>query len=353
MLPDAGYDKHLFQRKLTELGLMDGFCEQLFPLLGRPFHACSNCRTRRRSCCGRTAPAGTEFEKIAEGVLALAKANYEIAFTPDQDISERVIFPYSPTESNGIEDARFVRFTDEDGSARYYATYSAYDGKMVLPQILETTDFLHFKISTLNGPEVRDKGFALFPRKINGLYAMLSRQDGENMYLMYSDMIHFWYTKQLLLKPAYPWEYVQVGNCGSPIETEAGWLVLTHGVGPDAEVLHRRGAAGPRRPGPGDRPLEPAAAGSQRERARGLRAERGLQLRGAGAQRRADHPLRHGRLRHHLRHGAAGGPAHRDERVGLPSARHVDQRRLALLRLVVGLDELRPSAGSRSGSPAG
>lgn len=231
VLPDAGYDKPLFQRKLTELGLTDGFCEQLFPLLDDHF-TMQQLQEASKVVLRQNRARRAEFEKIADGVLALANANYEIAFTSDQDISERVIFPYSPTESNGIEDARFVRFSDEDGSVRYYATYSAYDGKMVLPQVVETTDFLHFKINTLNGPEVRDKGFALFPRKVNGLYAMLSRQDGENIYLMYSDMIHFWYNKQLLMKPAYSWEYVQVGNCGSPIETEAGWLVLTHGVGP-------------------------------------------------------------------------------------------------------------------------
>ena len=123
-------------------------------------------------------------------------------------------------------------FHDDDGSTRYYATYTAFDGKVVLPQLLETEDFLHFKISTLNGPEVRNKGFALFPRKIGGHYAMLSRQDNENIFLMYSDMLHFWYTKELILKPTFPWEFVQIGNCGSPIETEAGWLVLSHGVGP-------------------------------------------------------------------------------------------------------------------------
>ena len=165
-------------------------------------------------------------------MLTLAKANYEIGFSPDQHVSERIIFPSSPTEANGIEDARFVQFTEDDGSVRYYATYTAFDGKVILPQILETDDFLRFKISTLNGPEVRNKGFALFPRKVRGLYAMLSRQDNENIYLMYSDLLHFWYTKELIAKPTYAWEYVQLGNCGSPIETEAGWLVLTHGVGP-------------------------------------------------------------------------------------------------------------------------
>jgi predicted GH43/DUF377 family glycosyl hydrolase len=172
-----------------------------------------------------------EFEPIAHTMLVLAKANYEIRFSPDQDVSERIIFPLSPTETNGIEDARFVRFRYDDGRVRYFATYTAYDGRVVLPQMLETEDFLHFNVSTLNGPEVRNKGFALFPRFVNGQYAMLSRQDNENIYLMYSDMPHFWYSKQLIAKPTYPWEYVQLGNCGSPIETEAGWLVLTHGVG--------------------------------------------------------------------------------------------------------------------------
>jgi predicted GH43/DUF377 family glycosyl hydrolase len=98
--------------------------------------------------------------------------------------------------------------------------------------MLHTEDFLHFRVDTMNGPEVRNKGFALFPRLIHGQYAMLSRQDNENIFLMYSDMPHFWYTKELIARPSYPWEYVQLGNCGSPIETEQGWLVLTHGVGP-------------------------------------------------------------------------------------------------------------------------
>jgi predicted GH43/DUF377 family glycosyl hydrolase len=228
--PDAEYEKTLFQHKLAELGLANGFVEKVLALLDdeftlRELHAAV--ATVRRQNRGRAA----EFETVASGIIALAKSNYEITFSPDQNLSERAIFPYSPTETNGIEDARFVRFEEEDGETRYYATYTAFDGKVVLPQLLETSDFLHFHLSTLNGPEVRDKGFALFPRKINGMYAMLSRQDGENIYLMYSEMLHFWYTKQLILKPTYPWEYVQIGNCGPPIETEAGWLVLSHGVG--------------------------------------------------------------------------------------------------------------------------
>ena len=114
----------------------------------------------------------------------------------------------------------------------YYATYTAYDGRMILPQFLETSDFLRFKFITLNGPAVENKGMALFPRKINGLYAMLGRQDAENIYVMFSDHLHFWHSMQLILEPRFPWEFIQLGNCGSPIETEAGWLVISHGVGP-------------------------------------------------------------------------------------------------------------------------
>jgi predicted GH43/DUF377 family glycosyl hydrolase len=147
-------------------------------------------------------------------------------------LTERVIFPNAPNESNGIEDARFVRFVDNDGTVTYVATYTAYDGRVTIPQLLETSDFLRFRICTLNGPEVQNKGMALFPRRIKGHYVMLSRQDAENLYLMYSDDLHFWHTKVPLLKPTYAWEFLQIGNCGSPIETDAGWLVITHGVGP-------------------------------------------------------------------------------------------------------------------------
>ena len=153
-------------------------------------------------------------------------------FAPDSRLSERVLFPATPSQSNGIEDARFVSFHGEDGARTYYATYTAYDGKAIQPQFLETPDFLHFKFITLSGPAVKNKGLALFPRKIKGQYAMLGRQDGENIYVMFSDHLHFWHTTQLVLRPTFPWEFIQLGNCGSPIETEAGWLVLSHGVGP-------------------------------------------------------------------------------------------------------------------------
>ena len=231
LVPNVVYEKALFYRKLTELGINGPFTELVMAALGETF-ALADLERAAKNVLRHNRVRQHEFEPIALTMVVLAKANYETRFDPRLNVSERIIFPSSPTETNGIEDARFVRFTHPDGRVCYYATYTAYDGRVTLPQMLETDDFLHFKVSTLNGPEVKNKGFALFPRMVNGQYAMLSRQDNENIFLMYSDMPHFWYTKELIAKPTYPWEYVQLGNCGSPIETEAGWLVLTHGVGP-------------------------------------------------------------------------------------------------------------------------
>lgn len=231
LVPNTLYDKRLFTRKLSELGIDGVFAEQVLGTLHDQFTQ-DELETAVRTALHQSRPRHREVQPIADGMLTLVRANYEIDFSPDLNLSERIIFPSSPTEINGIEDARFVRFQEDDGSISYYATYTAFDGKVVLPQVLETRDFLRFKASTLNGPEVRNKGLALFPRRVNGLYAMLSRQDNENIYLMYSDMLHFWYTKVQIARPTYPWEFVQLGNCGSPLETEAGWLVLTHGVGP-------------------------------------------------------------------------------------------------------------------------
>jgi predicted GH43/DUF377 family glycosyl hydrolase len=231
VVADSRYEKSLFLRKLAELGVADAFVDLVFDALDDHFtlgdlegmlaQASRQQRSRRK-----------EWEPFATAILALARANYEIECDPDADISERVIFPYSPAETNGIEDARFVRFEEPDGAVHYYATCTAFDGNVMLPQFLATDDFVRFKVSTLNGPEIANKGFALFPRRIRGAYAMLSRQDGENLHVMESDMLHFWHSRRLVLRPTQPWEFVQIGNCGSPIETSAGWLVLTHGVGP-------------------------------------------------------------------------------------------------------------------------
>jgi predicted GH43/DUF377 family glycosyl hydrolase len=231
MVANALYEKQLFQRKLVELGFANGFVETVMNRLESEFtfeQLQNAVATVRRDMRLRA----VEFDTVANAILALGKSNYEFTFSPQQTLAERAIFPYSPSQTNGIEDSRFVQFREDDGTIRYYATHTAFDGRVTLPELLETADFLRFRINTLNGPEVRNKGLALFPRKVNGLYAMLSRQDGENIFIMYSDMLYFWYTKQLIAKPTYPWEFVQLGNCGSPIETDAGWLVLTHGVGP-------------------------------------------------------------------------------------------------------------------------
>lgn len=230
-VPDSSYENDLFRRKLIELGLGNPFTYEVLAALPPEF-TLEELETRLKSSLRENRARHDELSPLVNRVVMLAKSNYEIQYTPDHELSERVVFPFSPTESNGIEDARFVKFKHDDGTSRYYATYSAYDGKTVLPQLLETKDFLRFKMHTLNGPAVSNKGMALFPRKINGQYAMLGRQDGEHLFLMYSDLLYFWHTSDLIIKPANPWEFVQMGNCGSPIETDAGWLVLTHGVGP-------------------------------------------------------------------------------------------------------------------------
>ena len=155
----------------------------------------------------------------------------ELAFRPEHDISERVIFPVTDSQSHGIEDARFVEFTD-DGRKTYYATYTAYKGTAIRSELIETSDFLSFRMSPLQGAAARNKGMALFPRRIDGRYAMIARQDNENLYLVYSDDLYRWEGGQVILRPQFPWEFVQIGNCGSPIELEEGWLLLTHGVGP-------------------------------------------------------------------------------------------------------------------------
>lgn len=155
----------------------------------------------------------------------------ELIFTSDEDISERVIFPVTEAQSNGIEDARFVEF---EGEARrtFYATYTAYNGRAIRSELIETHDFLSFRLSPLRGAAAKNKGMALFPRRIGGHYAMIARQDNENLYLIYSDDLYSWDGGVAILKPEFPWEFVQIGNCGSPIELDEGWLMLTHGVGP-------------------------------------------------------------------------------------------------------------------------
>jgi predicted GH43/DUF377 family glycosyl hydrolase len=231
-IPNPVYEKGLFGRKLVELGLTSEFAFRVMNKVGESF-TLEDLRVSLQTEQFRLPDGmGREDQNAAQGIWMLARSNYEVQFQSDQELSERIIFPATPSQRNGIEDARFVRFQDDDGTHRYYATFTAYDGRVVMPELVETSNFLLFRFITLNGPAAQNKGMALFPRKINGLYAMLSRQDNENIYLMFSDNVHFWNKRQVLLKPEFPWELVQLGNCGSPIETDAGWLVLSHGVGP-------------------------------------------------------------------------------------------------------------------------
>jgi predicted GH43/DUF377 family glycosyl hydrolase len=228
------YEGPLFQRKLWELGLESDFTRRVVQRLGNSF-GLSTLRDALAAELQRSGQAhgeAGEDQLRAQSIWMLARSNYEVQFDAEQDLSERILFPSTPSQRNGIEDARFVRFRKDDGSHVYYATFTAFDGRVIMPELLETSDFLRFQFISLNGPEAENKGMALFPRKVNGEYAMISRQDNENIFLMLSDNVHFWNQRRLLLKPKFPWELIQIGNCGSPIETDAGWLVLSHGVGP-------------------------------------------------------------------------------------------------------------------------
>jgi predicted GH43/DUF377 family glycosyl hydrolase len=223
------YDKELFARKLHELNTWNTFIEAAVARLSDQF-------TREELegvFRGMAAPFdGIEREHAIQSMRWLAESNYTISFDDVEDVCERVIFPVSPSEAHGIEDARFVRFTDDDGQACYYATYTAFSGSTSSIQMIETRDFKRFDICTLNGPAVYDKGMALFPRKINGDYCMLGRQDKRSVTVARSRHLHFWYEWTPIIEPREPWEIVKMGNCGSPIETAAGWIVLTHGIGP-------------------------------------------------------------------------------------------------------------------------
>jgi predicted GH43/DUF377 family glycosyl hydrolase len=146
-------------------------------------------------------------------------------------ISGTVIFPFTQAQRNGLEDLRLVQFEGENGRQLYYGTYTAYSGVSIGSELLSTPDFSTFMLEPLSGSAARNKGMALFPKRINGAYAMIGRQDGESIYFIQSDNLRHWDTGGLLMAPKYPWELVQIGNCGSPIELDEGWLLLTHGVG--------------------------------------------------------------------------------------------------------------------------
>ncbi|MEA1923521.1 MAG: glycoside hydrolase family 130 protein [Pseudomonadota bacterium] len=231
VIKNQTYDKYVFQLRFVDMEAMNDVADEILQNLPARFTFIElEAAIRKKTHVWHEEPVPLLNETV-EKMLWLARSNYQLKFRRDRRISERVIFPVSENESRGIEDARFVRFCDTNGEVTYYASYTAYNGFNVLPMLLETKDFVRFTIRTLNGKAVQNKGMALFPRKINGKYMMISRQDGENIFIMSSDNIHFWHEAEILQEPKYPWEFIQIGNCGSPLETEAGWILLTHGVG--------------------------------------------------------------------------------------------------------------------------
>jgi len=224
------YTKNSFRAKLDEMQASDNVISPAF-ILDR----LENNFTygELMNCLKETKKKLTTSQKLLiKQMMWLASSHYEIDFSIDSAISERVIFPISSTELKGIEDARFVKFTDDEGEVTYYATYTANNGVTIMSQLISTTDFYHFKVIPINGEIAQNKGMALFPRKIDGKYAMLCRIDGVNNYIAFSDYINIWDDAKLIQEPKYPWELLKIGNAGSPIETDEGWLVITYAIGP-------------------------------------------------------------------------------------------------------------------------
>lgn len=224
------FSKAKFRVKLAELGVRDAIMEVVLRRLGERFTA----EELREAINGPQAVVEGLLRPDSEsaGFEWLAGCDYDIEASPDGRITDAVLFPICEAESQGMEDMRIVRFTDDDGSVRYYGTYTAYNGRNILPQIVEMREPNVARVRTLHGRCARNKGLALFPRKIGGHYMMSGRIDGENLFILRSDNVHVWDEAVKVQEPQFPWEVIQVGNCGSPIETEAGWLLLTHGVGP-------------------------------------------------------------------------------------------------------------------------
>ncbi|HEY5692165.1 MAG TPA: glycoside hydrolase family 130 protein [Cyclobacteriaceae bacterium] len=223
------YNKSRFVNKLAEMNIPDKYSTSIMENLPDKFEY-----DALKESVGKVLKENSvsSARKMALNEMTwLADSFYDIQFNHDSDITERVIFPISDSESRGIEDARFVRFEDDDKSEMIYATYTAYNGHTILPKLLSTDNFYTFRVMPLHGSGAQNKNLALFPKKIKGKYAMLARIDGMNNYLMYSERPTVWNDPFIIQEPRYPWEYTQIGNCGSPLWTKEGWLVITHGVG--------------------------------------------------------------------------------------------------------------------------
>ena len=224
------YQKPNFINKLKEMEIGTHFYEEVLKELPQEF-SYDRVREVVQSIDESGQKINMEYRTALQEILWLAGSYTEIRFSLDTDLSERVIFPLSKFEKNGIEDARFVKFTEDDGMVSYYATYTAYDGYTILPKLVVTKDFYRFRIFPIHGKFAKDKNLALFPRRIKGKYAMIGRIDGVNNYIMFSDDLSKWVQAEILQEPLHPWELTQIGNGGSPLETEDGWLLITHGVG--------------------------------------------------------------------------------------------------------------------------
>lgn len=222
-------NKTAFGDLLTQMDLPEDIRPNILSQLNEPF-TYKEIETAIKNALVET-ESSLNGNNIRYEILTAANTSYELNFSEQSDLSERVIFPVTITEKNGIEDARFVKFIRDDGQPTYLASYTAYDGSFILPHLIETEDFRRFRMSPLHGKAAINKNLALFPRKVHGRYVMISRIDGINNYIMFSDDLYRWDTAWLWQQPRYPWEFVQIGNAGSPIETEEGWLVITHGVG--------------------------------------------------------------------------------------------------------------------------
>jgi predicted GH43/DUF377 family glycosyl hydrolase len=224
------HHKDLFTAKLDELGMINEIETRVLSRLPDRFTMAD-----LDTAIGTLDAEGIERSISGETTRLmhwLASSNYRTSFPSTLDISERVLFPSAPAESRGMEDARFVRFVDDEGAVIYFATYTAFDGHQILPQLIETADFTDFRVTTLRGRAARNKGIAIFPRRIGGSFVALGRHDNVNNFIMRSDDVRVWPEATIIQEPERPWELMQLGNCGSPLETDAGWLVITHGVGP-------------------------------------------------------------------------------------------------------------------------
>lgn len=224
------YDKKRFIERLDEMDIPHTFSNAILNRLPDKFEYYALKHEVNRILENTNMIA--ERRVALEEMTWLVNSFYDIQFNHDSDLSARVIFPISESESRGIEDARFVRFNDEEGKITIFATYTAYNGHTILPKLLSTTDFYKFRIMPLHGKGAQNKNLALFPSKIKGKYAMLSRIDGVNNYIMFSEKTTLWKNPIMIQQPRYPWEFTQIGNCGSPLYTSEGWLIITHGVGP-------------------------------------------------------------------------------------------------------------------------